>query len=48
VSRDDFLIFDSCGSKRFLNAPTRMEPRPTVVSVANEKSRLLRHLDPPK
>jgi hypothetical protein len=32
VSGDAFPIFDSCGSKRFLNAPTRVEPRPTVVS----------------
>jgi hypothetical protein len=48
VSGDDLLIFDSCGSKRLLNAPTRVEPRPTVVSVANEKNRLLRHPDPPK
>jgi hypothetical protein len=38
VSGDDFLIFDSCASKRLSNAPTRVEPRPIVVSVANEKS----------
>jgi hypothetical protein len=44
VCGDDLLIFDSCGSKRFLNTPTGVKPRPTVVAVANEESRLLRHL----
>jgi len=31
-----------------LNAPTGVKPRPTVIAVANEKSRLLRHLEPPR
>ena len=34
MSGDDLLIFDSCASKRLLDAPTGVEPRPTVVSVA--------------
>jgi hypothetical protein len=47
VCSDDLLIFDSRVSKRFLNTPTRVKPRPTVVSVANEKSRLFGHPSPP-
>jgi hypothetical protein len=48
VCGDDLLIIDSCCSKRLLNATTRVEPRPTVVSVANVKSRLIRHRHPLK
>jgi len=37
VSGDNFLIFDSRASERFLNAPTGVEAWPAVVSMANER-----------
>jgi hypothetical protein len=41
VARDHLLIADASGTERFLNSPTWMHARPTVIAVADKQPRYL-------